>query len=114
MLSMEKTSCHKLVCEKFSTDFQFRQFLELWLKRLLENILAKKNLIFFDEFSPESVNAASIGQVHKAKKTIKNLPWKIQYPEFRIFSVILKLVKPIAMKMFKYQKEGSESYFKKK
>ena len=28
----------------------------------------------FEEFSPESVNAASIGQVHKAKIGGKNLP----------------------------------------
>ena len=36
--------------------------------------------MIFDEFDSESVNAASIGQVHKAEKDGKQLAVKIQYP----------------------------------
>ena len=67
----------------------------------------------FEEFSPESVNAASIGQVHKAKNGGKEFAVKIQYPGVQeSISSDLKLVKPIAMKMFNIRKEGSEAYFK--
>ena len=60
----------------------------------------------------ESINAASIGQVHQAQKGNKQLAVKIQYPGVQqSISSDLRMVKPIAMKMFNIQKEGSEAYF---
>jgi predicted unusual protein kinase regulating ubiquinone biosynthesis (AarF/ABC1/UbiB family) len=67
----------------------------------------------FDDFNPNSVNAASIGQVHKATKNGKNLAVKIQYPGVaNSISSDLALVKPIAIRMFNLQGKDSDKYFK--
>ena len=67
----------------------------------------------FDFFSSTSHNAASIGQVHKARIETQELAVKIQYPGVaNSISSDLALVKPIAMKMFNIKGEGSDDYFK--
>ena len=67
----------------------------------------------FDEFNAESVNAASIGQVHLAKKNGKKLAVKIQYPGVaNSISSDLALVKPMAIRMFNLQGKDSDKYFK--
>ena len=67
----------------------------------------------FDQFNLTSVNAASIGQVHKAEHNGEKLAVKIQYPGIaESISSDLALVKPIAMKMFNIKGENSERYFK--
>jgi len=59
------------------------------------------------------VNAASIGQVHKATKDGKKLAVKIQYPGVaQSISSDLALVKPIATRMFNLQGNDSDKYFK--
>jgi predicted unusual protein kinase regulating ubiquinone biosynthesis (AarF/ABC1/UbiB family) len=66
----------------------------------------------FDEFNPNSVNAASIGQVHSAVKDNKRLAVKIQYPGVaNSISSDLALVKPIAIRMFNLQGKDSDKYF---
>ncbi|MEH0154817.1 AarF/ABC1/UbiB kinase family protein [Limibacter armeniacum] len=54
----------------------------------------------FDSFTTEAVNAASIGQVHKAEKDGKTLAVKVQYPGVaESVSADLKMVKPFAVKI---------------
>lgn len=82
------------------------------VKKTFRKYFGKNQEDIFDEFSAESVNAESIGQVHTTKKDGKKLAVKIQYPGVReSISSDLKMVKPIAMKMFNIKKEGSKSYF---
>jgi predicted unusual protein kinase regulating ubiquinone biosynthesis (AarF/ABC1/UbiB family) len=67
----------------------------------------------FDSFDYNAINAASIGQVHKANKDGKNLAVKIQYPGVaESISSDLALVKPIALRMFNMGARESEKYFK--
>ncbi|KAA0128416.1 AarF/ABC1/UbiB kinase family protein [Chryseobacterium sp. SN22] len=113
MLSMEKNILPVEYVEKFSlSQFSVPPLSGALVKKTFRKYFGKNPEAIFDEFSQESVNAASIGQVHKAKKGDKNLAVKIQYPGVReSISSDLKMVKPIAMKMFNIKKEGSESYF---
>ena len=67
----------------------------------------------FDEFDPVSVGAASIGQVHRAKKNGKPLAVKIQYPGVAdSIKSDLAIVKPIALRMFNIKGKDSDKYFK--
>ncbi|WP_294316992.1 AarF/UbiB family protein [uncultured Chryseobacterium sp.] len=113
MLSMEKNILPVEYVEKFSlSQFSVPPLSGALVKKTFRKYFGKNPEEIFDEFSAESINAASIGQVHKAKKSDKNLAVKIQYPGVReSISSDLKMVKPIAMKMFNIKKEGSESYF---
>ncbi len=113
MLSMEKNILPVEYVEKFSlSQFSVPPLSGALVKKTFRKYFGKNPEAIFDEFSHESVNAASIGQVHKARKGDQNLAVKIQYPGVReSISSDLKMVKPIAMKMFNIKKEGSESYF---
>ncbi len=67
----------------------------------------------YDKFASQSVNAASIGQVHRAEKDGKKLAVKIQYPGVAdSISSDLAMVKPIATRMFNLQGKDSAKYFK--
>jgi predicted unusual protein kinase regulating ubiquinone biosynthesis (AarF/ABC1/UbiB family) len=113
MLSMEKNILPQAYVEKFSlSQFSVPPLSGALVKKTFRKYFDKNPEDMFDEFTNESVNAASIGQVHKAKKDGQNFAVKIQYPGVReSISSDLKIVKPIAMKMFNIKKEGSESYF---
>ncbi|MDQ1161589.1 putative unusual protein kinase regulating ubiquinone biosynthesis (AarF/ABC1/UbiB family) [Chryseobacterium sp. SORGH_AS 447] len=113
MLSMEKNILPVEYVEKFSlSQFSVPPLSGALVKKTFRKYFGKNPEEIFDTFSAESVNAASIGQVHKATKDHKNLAVKIQYPGVReSISSDLKMVKPIAMKMFNIKREGSESYF---
>ena len=113
MLSMEKNILRQAYVERFSlSQFSVPPLSGALVKKTFRKYFGKNPEDIFDEFTTESVNAASIGQVHRAKKDGKNFAVKIQYPGVReSISSDLKIVKPIAMKMFNIKKEGSESYF---
>ncbi len=113
MLSMEKSILPAAYVEKFSlSQFSVPPLSGALVKKTFRKYFGKNPEDIFDKFSAESVNAASIGQVHTAEKGAQKLAVKIQYPGVReSISSDLKMVKPIAMKMFNIKKEGSESYF---
>ncbi len=65
----------------------------------------------FDSFSKHAINAASIGQVHKASLNGKTLAVKIQYPGVAdSVKSDLKLVKPIAMRMMGVKEKEIKQY----
>lgn len=114
MLSMEKSLLPNAYVEKFSlSQFSVPPLSGPLVVKTFKKYFKKTPNEVFDTFTVESVNAASIGQVHKATKNNKKLAVKIQYPGVaNSISTDLALVKPIAMKMFNIKGEGSDAYFK--
>jgi predicted unusual protein kinase regulating ubiquinone biosynthesis (AarF/ABC1/UbiB family) len=114
MLSMEKSVLPQAYVEKFSlSQFSVPPLSAPLVVKTFKKYFGKAPNEIFDNFNPNSVNAASIGQVHKAVKNGKNLAVKIQYPGIaNSISSDLTLVKPIAISMFNIKGKDSDKYFK--
>lgn len=114
MLSMEKNFLPQAYVEKFSlSQFSVPPLSAPLVVKTFRKYFGKSPLELFDTFNPNAINAASIGQVHKATHDGKELAVKIQYPGVaESISSDLALVKPIAMKMFNIQAKDSDKYFK--
>lgn len=114
MLSMDKNFLPQAYVEKFSlSQFSVPPLSAPLVLKTFKSNFGKTPYEIFDEFNPNSVNAASIGQVHLAKKGDKKLAVKIQYPGVaNSISSDLALVKPIAIRMFNLQGKDSDKYFK--
>jgi predicted unusual protein kinase regulating ubiquinone biosynthesis (AarF/ABC1/UbiB family) len=114
MLSMEKNILPRAYVEKFSlAQFSVPPLSAPLIVKSFKNHFGKHPSEIFDKFNLNSVNAASIGQVHKAEKNGETLAVKIQYPGIaESISSDLALVKPIAMRMFNIQGKDSDRYFK--
>lgn len=114
MLSMDKNFLPQAYVEKFSlAQFSVPPLSAPLVLKTFKNNFGKTPYETFDEFNANSVNAASIGQVHLAVKNNKRLAVKIQYPGVaNSISSDLALVKPIAIRMFNLQGKDSDKYFK--
>ncbi|MDC0176875.1 AarF/UbiB family protein [Polaribacter sp.] len=114
MLSMEKSILPKAYVEKFSlSQFSVPPLSPPLVLKTFKKYFGKNPNEIYDKFDSVSVNAASIGQVHKAEKDGKKMAVKIQYPGVaQSISSDLSLVKPIAIKMFNIRGKDSDKYFK--
>ena len=114
MLSMERNIMPRAYVEKFSlAQFQVPPLSAPLVRKTFVRYQGVDPDQLFDEFDPESVAAASIGQVHRASKDGKQLAVKIQYPGVAdSIQSDLALVKPVAIKMFNLKGKDSEKYFK--
>ncbi|MDW8849019.1 AarF/UbiB family protein [Flavobacterium sp. MMLR14_040] len=114
MLSMDKNFLPQAYVEKFSlSQFSVPPLSAPLVLKTFKTNFGKTPYEIFDEFNANSVNAASIGQVHLASKNGKKLAVKIQYPGVaNSISSDLALVKPIAIRMFNLQGKDSDKYFK--
>lgn len=114
MLSMEKNMLPQAYVEKFSlSQFSVPPLSAPLVRKTFKKYLDKYPEEVFDTFEKDSINAASIGQVHKATRDGKVLAVKIQYPGVAdSISSDLALVKPIALKMFNIKGKDSDKYFK--
>lgn len=112
MLSMEKNLLPQSYTDKFSlSQFSVPPLSAPLVRKTFKTYFKQYPEELFDSFSPDSINAASIGQVHKARKNGKELAVKIQYPGIReSISSDIALVKPIAIIMFNLQ-GTSDEYF---
>ena len=114
MLSMEKNILPKAYVEKFSlSQFSVPPLSAALVRKTFKKYLDKYPEEIYDTFATQSINAASIGQVHQATKDGKKLAVKIQYPGVAdSISSDLALVKPIASRMFNLKGKDKEKYFK--
>jgi len=114
MLSMEKNILPSAYVEKFSlSQFSVPPLSAPLVRKTFKKYLGKYPEEVYDTFDKDSINAASIGQVHKATKDGKTLAVKIQYPGVsESISSDLAIVKPIAIRMFNLKGKDSDKYFK--
>ncbi|PWA04608.1 ABC1 kinase family protein [Flavobacterium psychrotolerans] len=113
MLSMDKSIMPQAYVDKFSlSQFSVPPLSAPLVRKTFKKYLGKFPEDLFDTFTPDSINAASIGQVHSATKDGKKLAVKIQYPGVaESISSDLALVKPFATRMFNLKGKDSEKYF---
>lgn len=113
MLSMDKNIMPRAYVEKFSlAQFSVPPLSAPLVRKTFKNYHGAYPEALFDTFTPNSIHAASIGQVHKATKDGKQLAVKIQYPGVaESISSDLAIVKPFATRMFNLQGKDSEKYF---
>lgn len=113
MLSMDKSIMPQAYVDKFSlSQFSVPPLSAPLVRKTFKKYLGKFPEEIYDSFTPNSINAASIGQVHVATKNGKKLAVKIQYPGVAdSISSDLALVKPFATRMFNLKGKDSEKYF---
>ena len=81
MLSMEKNLLPSAYVERFSlAQFSVPPLSGPLVRKTFKQYFGEYPEDLFDTFATQSVNAASIGQVHLATKNGKKLAVKIQYP----------------------------------
>ena len=114
MLSMEKNLLPKAYVEQFGlAQFSVPPLSGPLVTRLIRKYLGASPEVLFDTFTIQSINAASIGQVHRATKNGKKLAVKIQYPGVaNSIGSDIAIVKPIAERMFNLRGKASSKYFK--
>ncbi|MEL6676541.1 MAG: AarF/ABC1/UbiB kinase family protein [Bacteroidota bacterium] len=113
MLSMDKGVLPKAYSERFlHAQYNAPALSGPLIAKTFRQYFGANPKAIFDEFSMEAAHAASIGQVHRAKKEGEDLAVKIQYPGVGA-SVIsdLKLVRPIARRMFGWKDKDLDEYF---
>ena len=113
MLSMEKNMLPRAYVEQFSlAQFSVPPLSAPLVKKLIRKNLGADPEVIFDTFAAQSVNAASIGQVHRAAKNGKKLAVKIQYPGVaNSIGSDLSIIKPIAVRMFNLKGQDVDKFF---
>ncbi len=112
MLSMDKNVLPTAYQQKFTmSQYSAPPLSYPLVVQTFKRYLGKGPEAIFDTFTKNAVNAASIGQVHKATLGQKSLAVKIQYPGVAdSISSDLKIVRPIAARMFKINTSELEQY----
>lgn len=112
MMSMDDQVLPKSYQDKFSlAQYNAPALSYPLILKTFQQLMHKKPLDIFDEFSKNAVHAASIGQVHKARIGEKDYAVKIQYPGVaNSISSDLKLVKPFASQLLKMKSSDLNMY----
>ncbi len=112
MLSMDKNVLPAPYQSKFSlSQYSAPPLSYPLVVKTFQKHFGKSPDALFDSFSKKAVNAASIGQVHQATLDGKKLAVKIQYPGVAdSISSDLKIVRPIAARMFRISTSELEQY----
>jgi predicted unusual protein kinase regulating ubiquinone biosynthesis (AarF/ABC1/UbiB family) len=113
VMSMDKNMLPSAMQEKFSLSQYSAPPLSFPLVvKTFRQSFSKTPSDLFDSFTSQAVNAASIGQVHKAELNGKKLAVKVQYPGVAdSVRSDLKMVKPIAKTMLGLKENDIKQYF---
>ncbi|RED97415.1 ABC1 kinase family protein [Marinoscillum furvescens] len=112
MLAMDKNLLPTAYQDKFAMSQYSAPPLSFPLVvKTFKTSFGKGPLDMFDSFTKAAVNAASIGQVHRAEKDGKVYAVKIQYPGVsESVQSDLKLVKPFALRLFGLNERELDQY----
>ena len=101
MLAMEKNLLPTAYAEQFAqAQYQTPPLSGPLVVKAFRDAFGKSPFQVYDEFEPEARQAASIGQVHFARKNGKALAVKVQYPGVAAsIKSDIRLVKPIALRV---------------
>lgn len=112
MMSMDNQVLPKAYQDKFSmAQYNAPPLSYPLVLKTFQQHFGKTPNELFDEFSKNAIHAASIGQVHQAKKDGHLLAVKIQYPGVAdSISSDLKLVKPLASQLLNMKASEMKMY----
>ncbi len=113
IMSMDKNMLPQAMQNKFSlAQYSAPPLSYPLVVKTFRQFFGKSPTEIFNTFTQNAVNAASIGQVHKATLNEKTLAVKVQYPGVAdSVKSDLKMVKPIAMKMLGLKEAEVKQYF---
>ena len=112
MMSMDNQVLPKAYQDKFSmAQYNAPPLSYPLVLKTFQQHFGKNPTEIFDEFSKNAIHAASIGQVHQAKKGERFFAVKIQYPGVAdSISSDLKLVKPLASQLLNMKASEMKMY----
>lgn len=112
MMSMDRNMLPRAYSDKFAmAQYSAPPLSYPLVVKTFRNAFGKSPSEVFDSFSHNAVNAASIGQVHKAELKGRKLAVKVQYPGVAdSVSSDLKLVKPFALRLMNITESDFKLY----
>ena len=112
MMSMDKNLLPRAYQDKFTmAQYSAPPLSYPLVVKTFQKYFSKTPEELFDTFTRSAVNAASIGQVHKATQNGKPLAVKIQYPGVAdSVSSDLKLVRPFALRLLNMNERELDHY----
>lgn len=112
MLSMDQGILPKAYADKFQmAQYSVPPLSRPLVEKTFKKSLGKGTLEIFDTFSESAINAASIGQVHKATKGKKTYAVKIQYPGVAdSVHSDLRMAKPLAARIMNVKAAELDHY----
>ena len=113
MMSMDKNVLPRAYVDKFSlSQFSVPPLSGPLVRKTFKKYFGKTPEELYDSFETESINAASIGQVHVAHVKGQKLAVKIQYPGVAdSIESDLKLVRPFALRLLNLSGKDADIYF---
>ncbi len=112
MMSMDKNLLPRAYQDKFTmAQYSAPPLSYPLVVKTFQKYFEKSPDQIFETFTKSAVNAASIGQVHKATQSGKSLAVKIQYPGVAdSVSSDLKLVRPFALRLLNMNERELDHY----
>ena len=112
MMSMDKNMLPTAYQEKFAmAQYSAPPLSYPLVVKTFQQFFGKNPNEMFDSFTKDAVNAASIGQVHKATKNGKTLAVKVQYPGVAdSIASDLKMVRPFAVQILGLNERDLDLY----
>lgn len=112
MMSMDQNILPTVYQERFAmSQYSAPPLSGPLIVKTFKSYFGKSPSEIFDSFTKEAVNAASIGQVHKATKDGKEFAVKVQYPGVaESVKSDLKMAKPFAMRLMNVRGKDLDKY----